>query len=331
MKGAHMTENQMSNFDLTTLNQLRQIQQNSDKNFDSSLIDDFINFLDVSSETSKTYRKNLKPFFKFLELNQIVNPNRQNVIEYKRYLAELNNKPTTIQNRLVAIRQFFKWLNSIGFYPNITENVKSMKLDHTFKKDALTAKQATQLLHSIDRNTKEGKRAYAIIYLMVTTGLRTIEINRANIEDMRNVGNQFVLYIKGKGRTEKSEYVKITEHTLQAINDYLQSRETIKATEPLFVSNSHNSYNKRLSTRSISQIVKEQLKAINLFSPRLTAHSLRHTAGTLNMLSGGSLEETQQLLRHKNLQTTLIYSHALERMKNDSENRIDNFINQSHE
>ena len=59
-----------------------------------------------------------------------------------------------------------------------------------------------------------------------------------------------------------------------------------------------------------------------LESDRLTAHSLRHTAATLNLLNGGTVEETQQLLDHKNINTTLIYSHALERAKNNSEQRI---------
>ena len=71
----------------------------------------------------------------------------------------------------------------------------------------------------------------------------------------------------------------------------------------------------------LSQI-EDHLIEIDLKSDRLTAHSLRHTAATLNLLNGGTVEETKQLLGHANINTTLIYSHALERAKNDSENRI---------
>ena len=77
-----------------------------------------------------------------------------------------------------------------------------------------------------------------------------------------------------------------------------------------------------MTTRSISRVAKENLVAAGLESDRLTAHSLRHTAATLNLLNGGTVEETQQLLGHANIKTTLIYSHALERAKNESENRI---------
>ncbi|MBQ7606780.1 MAG: tyrosine-type recombinase/integrase [Desulfovibrionaceae bacterium] len=68
--------------------------------------------------------------------------------------------------------------------------------------------------------------------------------------------------------------------------------------------------------------MKESLIRVGLDSERLTGHSLRHTAATLNLLNGGTVEETQQLLGHRNVKTTLIYLCGLERMKNCSEERI---------
>ena len=61
-------------------------------------------------------------------------------------------------------------------------------------------------------------------------------------------------------------------------------------------------------------------------SDRLTAHSLRHTAATLNLLAGGTLQETQQLLRHSSINTTTIYAHNLDRAQSKSEERIANAI-----
>ena len=77
-----------------------------------------------------------------------------------------------------------------------------------------------------------------------------------------------------------------------------------------------------MTTRSVSRVAKDHLIEVGLESDRLTAHSLRHTAATLNLLNGATVEETQQLLGHANINTTLIYSHALERAKNNSEHRI---------
>ena len=77
-----------------------------------------------------------------------------------------------------------------------------------------------------------------------------------------------------------------------------------------------------MTTRSISRIAKTHLIAAGLESDRLTAHSLRHTAATLALLNNAKPEEVQQMLDHQSLNTTLIYSHALDRMKNDSEKKV---------
>lgn len=77
-----------------------------------------------------------------------------------------------------------------------------------------------------------------------------------------------------------------------------------------------------MTTRSVSRIAKQHMVDVGLNSERLTGHSLRHTAATLNLLNGATLEETKQLLGHSNINTTMIYAHALERSKNNSEKRI---------
>ena len=77
-----------------------------------------------------------------------------------------------------------------------------------------------------------------------------------------------------------------------------------------------------MTTRSISRAAKEYMVEIGLDDERHTAHSLRHTAATLNLLNGATLEETQQLLGHASITTTQIYAHALERANNNSEYRI---------
>ena len=165
------------------------------------------------------------------------------------------------------------------------------------------------------------KRDYAMILLMLTAGLRTIEVSRANIEDMQLKGDNMVLYIQGKGKDEKNDYVKIAPQVEKAIREYLKARKPVSNKDALFISTSNNKSN-RLTTRSIRGVVKEHLISAGYESDRLSAHSLRHTAGTLNIINGGTLDETQQLLRHSNINTTMIYLHNLERDKNNSENRI---------
>ena len=280
----------------------------------------FINFIDAKPRTIDTYKKAIKQFFIYMQDNNITAPCREDIINYRDMLA-ISHKPSTVQTYLTAVKLFFKWLEQEGIYKNITVNVKGVKINKGHKKDYLTSKQCKQLLSCIERKTVKGKRDYAMILLMLTAGLRTIEISRANICDMQPKGDNTVLYIQGKGKDEKNDYVKIVPQVEEAIRDYLRARGVTNNEEALFISTSNNK-GSRLTTRSVRGIVKDHLTAAGYDSDRLTAHSLRHTAGTLNLINGGNLQDTQMLLRHSNINTTMIYLHNLERDKNNSEYRI---------
>ena len=287
----------------------------------AELFNRWASYIDASPKTLETYRRAIKQFFVYVTENGIARPQREDIIAYRDYLA-LEHKPTTVQSYLAAVKLFFKWTESEGLYPNVADRVKGAKLDLEHKRDYLTSKQTLKLLENIDRTTLKGLRDYAILSLMVTTGLRTISVARANVGDIRTAGDAVALYYQGKGHQEKANYVKLAEPVEEAIRAYLQARGTASGEEPLFTSIANRNGGERMTTRSISRVAKENLVAAGLESDRLTAHSLRHTAATLNILNGGTVEETQQLLDHANINTTLIYSHALERARNESENRI---------
>lgn len=281
----------------------------------------FIAYLDVKPRTVETYGKALRTFFSYMAENGITRPTRETVIAYRDSIrARL--KPSTVQTYIITLRLFFAWTAQEGLYPNVAEHIKGAKLDRQHKKDALTGSQAKAILQGISRDTLQGKRDFAIMALMTSCGLRCIEVARAKIEDLRIAGDSAALYIQGKGRDEKTEYVKLAEPVEAAIRDYLKARGKAEGKEALFTSTSNNNAGQALTTRSISGIVKEAMRAAGLDSERLTAHSLRHTAATLNLLAGGSVQETQQLLRHSNIGTTMIYAHNLERAANNSEARI---------
>ena len=291
------------------------------RELNGELFSRWTSYIDASPKTIDTYRKAIKQFFVYLSKSGINQPQREDIVAYREYLKE-DRKPTTVQSYLAAVKLFFKWTEQEGFYPNIADRVKGAKIDTEHKKDYLTTKQVNKLLGTIDRSTLKGKRDYAMLSVMVTTGLRTISIINANIEDMRTAGDATALFYRGKGHEEKATYVKLAEPVEDAIRDYLTARGTTDGTEPLFSSVANRNSGGRMTTRSISRVAKDSLIDVDLISDRLTAHSFRHTAATLNLLNGGTVEETQQLLDHANINTTLIYSHALERAKNNSEKRI---------
>ncbi|NLN52665.1 MAG: tyrosine-type recombinase/integrase [Clostridiaceae bacterium] len=288
----------------------------------SELLEGFISYLDVSEASIRAYMKATKQFYIYIMEHGITEPTRQDVIGFREQLKTEGKKASTIQNYITGLRQFFKWTEGTGAYPNIAKDVKGVRLNHTHKKDYLTSRQVKNVLQGMERKTKIGKRNYAIVTLMLTGGLRTIEVSRANIEDIRTVRDQSVLFLQGKGRDDRNEYIKLIDQVEDAITDYLKNRDTVDAKDPLFTSSSNNSKGNRLSTRTVSYIAKTAMQQAGYDSDRLTAHSLRHTTATLNLINGGTLEETQQLLRHENISTTMIYLHHLERADNHSEERI---------
>lgn len=288
----------------------------------TELFDRFIKYLDAAPKTIETYTKSLRQLFNYFSINGIKCPKREDVMAFKEKLKENQYKPTTIQNYITAARIFFNWTSQEGYYPNITEHLKGAKLDKEHKKDYLTSNQIKEILSNINLNNIQGIRDYAILVLMVTGGLRDIEVSRANIEDLRTAGNNTVLYVQGKGKEEKTDYVKISMQVERAIRNYLKIRGIHKSKDPLFTSLSNNSKGKRLSVRSISGIIKNRLKEAGFNSDRLTAHSLRHSAVTLSLLAGKDITEVQQFARHTNISTTMIYNHSLEKSKNSCSEAI---------
>ena len=275
----------------------------------------FTAYLDARPKTVQTYARALRQLFGYFAIEGITRPRREDILAYREWL-QVGHKPATVQSYITAARLFFQWTEQEGIYPDIAARIKGARIDRGYKKDYLTSEQVKAVMGGVDRGTVRGLRDYAVLALMVTGGLRTIEVTRADIGDLATAGNHPVLYIQGKGRDEKTEYVKLDPPVEQAIRRYLRARGPCGAAAPLFVSLSNNSAGARLTTRSVSGIVKQRLQNAGYDSDRLTAHSLRHTAVTLSLLAGKGLDEVQQFARHANIATTQIYNHALDRAGN---------------
>lgn len=301
--------------------------------FDKALLTRFASDVDASDRTVDTYKKALRQLIRFFSFHGITSPKRSDILSFKDWLEDEGKRPATIQAYITAARIFFRWLAGESLYPDITDKIKGAKLSRTHKKDYLTSDQVKTVLSNIDTSSLQGARDYAIATLMITGGLRTVEIVRADIEDLRALGGGTVLYIQGKGRTEKTDYVKVPPPVETAIRAYLAKRGKTEGKAPLFASLSNNSKGGRMSTRAISGMIKDRLIKSGFNSERLTAHSLRHTAVTLSLLSGRGLDEVQQFARHSNITTTMIYNHALDKAQNKCSEAVSNaiFNNQAHE
>lgn len=244
----------------------------------------------------------------------------------------------TVAQYLRVVCQFFRWTAANGLYPDIAANVHAPKLrNDTHRKEALTAREVLEIENSIteqaarkaqeaqeaqkdtagrmQRSTEQGKRLYAMYLLTVNAGLRTVEISRANVRDLETRGGKAVLYIWGKGHSEADQRKPLAPEVAAALLDYLRSRsDRPTGASPLFIATGNRSGGKRLAPTTVSRMLKAAMQAAGFDSPRITAHSLRHTAGTAVMEITGNLYTAQAYMRHSDPATTEIYLHN--RMEN---------------
>ena len=300
------------------------LKQQDDLN---GLVTRFLVELQLTDSSKDTYRKALRRFCTWVRSRtQFGRMDHSALLEYRRFLLSQMLSPQTVNSYLTAVKALFSWAEASAIYPNIAAKIRGQRRPKGFLKDALSLEQVRTLLSSINQTTTRGKRDYAIISLMVRTGLRTIEVIRANIVDLRYQEGVAVLFVQGKGRTDKDEMVVLTAAALMPINSYLETRTALRDTEPLFASTSRQNKGKRLTTRTIRSVVKKALIAIGIRSSKVTAHSLRHTTITLALKAGASLLEARMLARHTSIDTTISYAHNLDRLANAPEHKIECLI-----
>jgi len=293
------------------------------------LLGEFIAGQDVKTSSKLLYARTLGQYFKWVvnEGLSFRELSRADVLKYKDDLLSRGMSALTVGSYITVVRKFYEWTEANKLYPNVAKGIKTPRRKQIFKKLPLSPGQTSSLLEYFKEQQADGLRDYAIINLLLRTGLRTVELVNADIGDITYKQDKRVLMVLGKGEVEKNNFVVLTDHAYEPIKLYLETRPScsLKPSDPLFASVSNNSRGKRLTTRTISKIAKEGMKAIGLDNKHLTAHSLRHTVAVSILRAGGSLTDAQSVLRHSNPATTQIYTRSIEeelRLKNAPEELI---------
>jgi len=298
------------------------------------LILKYLSDKDITAGTKETYQTVFKQYIRYLKINHIIYAKTSDIINFVEWKRKEGCSSCWSYHLVNTIKGLYKYLrlNQIrlalpeDYATDIAESLKNVKIDRDKSKPILTIEQAKHLILCTKQKRKYiwQFRDYAMIYLMITTGMRSVEIRRAKIKDIRVLGNQFILFVQGKGRKTADEFVKLTSGVYEAIQEYLKKR---KDKNPfLFISHRKHSDILHLSRPFFVVMFKRVLKECDLEYTKITSHSLRHTAATLNLLRGGTLEETSRFMRHETMASTLIYSHHLTRLNDDSEDMIEQFI-----
>lgn len=276
-------------------------------------VDGFLRYLRIernaSELTLKSYSEDFNSLFDYLRdrVGDISSPAQLEMSTlrgYVAYLHECNYARTTIARRLACLRSFLKYCQREGLIA--TNPAKALRTPRTGRKlpHFLTTEQIVTLLEAPPANEPEGLRDRALLEVMYSAGLRVAELVGLNVDSWDRYGN--VLRVFGKGKKER--IAPVGKFAAAALERWLEVREPADiadAQQAMFL----NRFGTRLTTRSVGRMIEKYLKETGL--SRLTSpHTLRHTFATHLLDGGADLRSVQEMLGHKSLTTTQIYTHV---------------------
>lgn len=277
----------------------------------------------MARDTATTYRQGMRKLTEWA--SQQENWNRTLILEWVAALKAEGKAVKTVSIWLTGARCFFQWMLSEGrIVVDPTAGVRAGKNSgKRHKRERLTDEEVAKLMKMASLSNRER----ALIWLMLYTGARGIELQRANIEDLKTgEGNDLLLYVQGKGRDEKDEPLVIAaKPAREAIRAYLAELAERKHTKgPMFVTERNfEGKPRRISRSTLRADIKGAFKRAGINVDRMkTVHSLRHSAARKALEGGADVRNVQKMLRHNTIQTTEIYVDESRRLTDAAERRI---------
>lgn len=274
----------------------------------------------ASPQTVKSYREDLSQALQFLRdltKQQALPPDDWNTRNLRAFVSWLHGQKyakSTVARRLAAVRTFGKFLCRQGTLETnpavgLRGPRQEKKLPHF-----LTLEDVLRLLDVPGGATWLGRRDRAILEVLYSAGLRVSELVGLNLPDVALADG--VLTIRGKGKKER--LALIGQHATDSLRAWLADRPEVltgasRTTDAVFL----NRNGTRLTTRSVGRLVAKHLKRAGL-DPRTTPHTLRHSFATHLLDNGADIRGVQELLGHKSLATTQVYTHVTAKRLNEA-------------
>ncbi|HLE48560.1 MAG TPA: site-specific tyrosine recombinase/integron integrase [Patescibacteria group bacterium] len=286
-------------------------------------VQDYLEYLEVekgsSTLTIRNYRHYLLRFCDWMKhsgyrmMVQDINP--EIVRQYRVYLARLpGSRGVGTMSRktqgyhAIAIRSLLRWLTKNDFKVMSADKIDLPKIAERQVK-FLSGDMVERLLNSPSLDKINGKRDKAILELLFSTGLRVSELVSINRDDINLDRREFGIVGKG-GR---ARVVFISKRAAEWLDQYMKARDD--NFKPLFIHHKgktnpsmDNEY-MRLTPRSIQRMIKKYARKIKL-PVDVTPHVMRHSFATDLLVAGADIRSVQEMLGHKNIQTTQIYTHV---------------------
>ena len=275
----------------------------------------FLRFLNVERNASpltiKSYREDLAALVDYLQqaYGRLPTPGEITPLDLRGYVSAMHEAgyaKTSVSRRLASLRTFYKFAQREGLADSnpakpLRNPRKDRKLPHFLSTDEIG-----KLLTTPPATSNQGMRDRAILETMYSAGLRVSEVVGMNDGDLDL--DEGVIRIRGKGRRER--FSPVGSFASKALTRWLGKRqlspkEPRNELAPIFT----NRFGRRLTTRSVARMLEKYLKTSGL-DLRTSPHTLRHSFATHLLDRGADIRSVQELLGHKSLVTTQIYTHV---------------------
>lgn len=285
-------------------------------------VDEFLEYMEIEKGSSPLTIRNYKHYLtRFVEWSAengfsitAEDINQEVIRRYRLYLSRLDDgKGGTLSKKtqgyhVIALRSFLRYLVKHDYEVMSPDKIDLPKISDRQVK-FLTGEQVDRFLNAPSLSTIYGKRDKAIIEMLFSTGLRVSELVKLNRDDIDFKRREFG--VVGKGG--KARVVFISLRAAQWIERYLDARD--EDFKPLFIRHRHiddptlEDEDVRLSVRSVQRMIEKYRKKLKL-PVKVTPHVLRHSFATDLLIAGADIRSVQEMLGHKNIQTTQVYTHV---------------------
>ncbi len=299
-------------------------------------IDNYLEYLEVEKGSSpltiRDYKHYLNRFLEWLKKEgirlQLQDINPEIVRQFRVYLSRLpggvqgrtSDVPVTLARKtqgyhVIALRSFLRWLIKNDYSVMSPDKIDLPKIDERRVK-FLAGEQVDRMLNSPSLSTIQGKRDKAILEVLFSTGLRVSELTSLDRDKVNMETREFG--VMGKGR--KVRVVFLSARAVKWLDDYLKARDD--HFKPLFIHHkgkydpSTPDEKMRLTVRSVQRLIKKYGEKMKM-PMAVTPHVMRHSFATDLLIAGADLRSVQEMLGHKNVSTTQIYTHVTNKQLKD--------------
>ena len=298
----------------------------------TNFLTDFLPFQrNYSKNTILSYKDALKLLVLFLtEAKNIKlidfkmkNFDRQLIIEYLEWIRNRGVSVSTANQRLAAIKTFAEYagIQCIEYMAPL-QLVQGIKAKKSAAREIyyLTVEQMTQLINSPDVNTQNGLRHRVILTLLYDSGCRVQELCDLMIKDIK-VGSNPTVRLHGKGNKYRTVIISVNTATL--VSEYInRQRRTALIDQPLII----NRKREKMSRDGVNYIIEKYAQKIRCSNPAfpvdIHAHGFRHSKSMHMLAAGINIVYIRDFLGHEDISTTMVYSRADNRLKNDAINKL---------